>query len=327
MRVAAVGSSAMLRPILALVAVAASLCFVPGCGGESAPAGAKRIGFSQIGAESAWRVAETASITIEARKRGHELLVADAQGRLEKQLEALRGFVAQGVDAVILAPQKEQGFEPALQELKAAGIPVVLVDRGLEADPSLYATLIASDFVAEGRMAAEWLASHTQGEVRVVELEGTTGSAPAIDRKRGFHEAIAAHPRIQVVRSQPAQFTLAEGKKQMEAVLRSESAPIHAVYAHNDDMALGAIDALKAAGRSPGKDVLVLSIDATGAAFEAMARGELSAAVECSPLLGPLAFDAVEALLAGRTVAPRIVVPDRLYDQSNAAAELPNRRY
>ena len=327
MRVAAVGSSAMLRPILALVAVAASLCLVPGCGGESAPAGAKRIGFSQIGAESAWRVAETASITIEARKRGHELLVADAQGRLEKQLEALRGFVAQGVDAVILAPQKEQGFEPALQELKAAGIPVVLVDRGLEADPSLYATLIASDFVAEGRMAAEWLASHTQGEVRVVELEGTTGSAPAIDRKRGFHEAVAAHPRIQVVRSQPAQFTLAEGKKQMEAVLRSESAPIHAVYAHNDDMALGAIDALKAAGRSPGKDVLVLSIDATGAAFEAMARGELSAAVECSPLLGPLAFDAVEALLAGRKVEPRIVVPDRLYDQSNAAAELPNRRY
>lgn len=327
MRVAAVGSSAMVRPILALVAVAASLCCVPGCGGESAPAGAKRIGFSQIGAESAWRVAETASITIEARKRGHELLVADAQGRLEKQLEALRGFVAQGVDAVILAPQKEQGFEPALQELKAAGIPVVLVDRGLEADPSLYATLIASDFVAEGRMAAEWLASHTQGEVRVVELEGTTGSAPAIDRKRGFHEAIAAHPRIQVVRSQPAQFTLAEGKKQMEAVLRSESGPIHAVYAHNDDMALGAIDALKAAGRSPGKDVLVLSIDATGAAFEAMARGELSAAVECSPLLGPLAFDAVEALLAGRKVEPRIVVPDRLYDQSNAAAELPNRRY
>lgn len=317
----------MLRSLSAIVfALCASLYLLSGCGGD-APSGAKRIGFSQIGAESAWRVAETASITIEAKKRGHELVAADAQGRLEKQLEALRGFVAQGVDAVILAPQKEQGFEPALKELKAAGIPVILVDRGVDADPSLYATLIASDFVAEGRMAAEWLVAHTSGDVRVVELEGTTGSAPAIDRKRGFHEALAAHPRVQVVRAQPAQFTLAEGKKQMEAVLRSETQPIHAVYAHNDDMALGAIDALKAAGRQPGKDVLVLSIDATTAAFEAMARGELSAAVECSPLLGPSAFDAVEAVLAGRKVEARIVVPDRLYDQSNAAAELPNRRY
>lgn len=297
------------------------------CGSEAPDSGRPVVGFSQIGAESAWRVAETASIVAEAEARGVELKLVDAQGRMEKQLEALRGFVAQQVDAVILAPQKEQGFEPVLKELKEAGIPVVLVDRGVQADPSLYATLIASDFVAEGRMAARFLVGATSGEVRIVELEGTTGSAPAIDRKKGFHEELAAHGRLRVVRSQPAQFSLAEGKKQMEAILRSEAEPFQAVYAHNDDMALGAIEALKAAGRAPGRDVLVVSIDATRPAFEAMARGELSAAVECSPLLGPLALDAVQALLRGERVESRIVVADRLFEAAQAAAELPNRRY
>lgn len=322
-------TQALMRTLAGLALVTTAALALAGCA-EEAPSGTARtklIGFSQIGAESAWRVAETASITIEAKKRGYDLRVADAQGRLEKQLEALRGFVAQGVDVVLLAPQKEQGFEPALRELKEAGIPVILVDRGVEADPSLYATLIASDFVAEGRMAAEWLLAHTTGEVRVIELEGTAGSAPAMDRKRGFHAALAAHSRIQVVRSQAAQFTLAEGKKQMEAILRSEQLPFQAVYAHNDDMALGAMDALKAAGRQPGKDVLVISVDATQPAFEAVVRGDLSATVECTPLLGPLVFDAVDTLLQGGTVAPRIVVPDRIFDSSNAAAELPNRRY
>jgi simple sugar transport system substrate-binding protein len=303
------------------------LAFLPACGAESAADRRPVVGFSQIGAESAWRVAETASIVAEAEARGVDLKLVDAQGRMEKQLEALRGFVAQQVDAVILAPQKEQGFEPVLKELKEAGIPVVLVDRGVQADPALHATLIASDFVAEGRMAAEWLARASTGDVRVVELEGTTGSAPAIDRKKGFHEALAAHPRLRVVRSQPAQFSLAEGKKQMEAILRSEPEPFQAVYAHNDDMALGAIEALKAAGRAPGKNVLVVSIDATRPAFEAMVRGELSAAVECSPLLGPAALDAVQALLRGERVEPRIVVQDRLFTAADAAAELPNRRY
>jgi simple sugar transport system substrate-binding protein len=130
-----------------------------------------------------------------------------------------------------------------------------------------------------------------------------------------------------VVRSQAAQFTLAEGKKQMEAIVRSEQQPFQAVYAHNDDMALGAMDALKAAGRQPGKDVLVISVDATQPAFEALVRGELSATVECTPLLGPLVFDALDTLLQGGQVAPRMVVPDRIFDSSNAAAELPNRRY
>ena len=306
------------------------LPFVAACGdgGATKGEGARRtVGFSQIGAESAWRVAETESIRAEAEKRGVVLKLADAQGKLENQLQALHSFIAQGVDAVILAPQKKSGFEPALRELKAAGIPVVLVDRGLDCDPSLYATLIASDFVAEGRMAAEWLIANTTGDVRVAEIEGTAGSDPAIDRKKGFDERIAAEPRIKIVKSLNGQFELPKGKEVMEAILKSENNAIDAVYAHNDDMALGAIQALEAAGLAPGKDVLVISVDATRGAFEAIVAGKLSCAVECSPLLGPLAFDAVEKAVRGETLEKRTVVPDRLFDASNAAAELGKREY
>ena len=304
------------------------LLLVAACDDKQPEAGAApSVGFSQIGAESAWRVAETESIRGEAAKRGIPLKLADAQGKIENQIQALHSFIAQGVSAVILAPQKKSGFEPALRELKAAGIPVVLVDRGLDCDPELYATLIASDFVAEGRMAAEWLIAHTQGEVRVAEIEGTAGSDPAIDRKKGFDERIAAEPRIKIAKSLNGQFELPKGKEVMEAILKAESNKIDAVYAHNDDMALGAIQAIEAANLEPGKDVIVISVDATRAAFEAIVEGKLSCAVECSPLLGPLAFDAIERLAKGESVEKRIVVQDRLFDASNAAAELPNRKY
>jgi simple sugar transport system substrate-binding protein len=327
------------RPVLGLALLAV------GCGGEAsseralpvtpvAPAAARAlvVGFSQIGAESAWRAAETESIRSEAARRGIELKLADAQGKLENQIQALHAFLVQKVDAVLLAPQKESGFGPVLKELKAAHIPVVLVDRGVDADPELYATLIASDFVAEGRMAAEWLLEHTpfahgDAKVRIVEIEGTAGSAPAIDRKRGFDEKIAKVPRFQIVRSQNGQFELPKGKEVMEAILRAESNKVDAVYAHNDDMALGAIQALEAAGLHPGQDVLVISIDATRGALEAIATGKLSASVECSPLLGPLAFDAVQAIARGEKVEKRVLVRDQIFDASNAAAELPSRRY
>lgn len=304
------------------------LLLVAACDDKQPETGAApSVGFSQIGAESAWRVAETESIRGEAAKRGIPLKLADAQGKIENQIQALHSFIAQGVSAVILAPQKKSGFEPALRELKAAGIPVVLVDRGLDCDPDLYATLIASDFVAEGRMAADWLIAHTTGDVRVAEIEGTAGSDPAIDRKRGFDERIAAEPRIQIVKSLNGQFELPKGKEVMEAILKAESNKIDAVYAHNDDMALGAIQAIEAANLQPGKDVIVISVDATRAAFESIVEGKLSCAVECSPLLGPLAFDAIERLAKGESVEKRIVVADRLFDASNAATELPNRKY
>ena len=316
---------------------AASLVLAIGCGDKGAPEpGGKKgdarktlvVGFSQIGAESSWRTAETQSIRDEAAKRGVDLKFSDAQQKQENQIKAIKSFIAQKVQAIILAPVVETGWEPVLKEAQRAKIPVVLVDRGVDvADDSLYATLIASDFVAEGRMAGEWLAKKTGGKCSIVELQGTPGAAPAIDRKKGFAEAIAKHPGMKIIKSQTGEFTRAKGKEVMEAFLKAEGDKIQAVYAHNDDMALGAIQAIKDAGKKPGTDILVLSIDAVKGAFEAMVRGELNCTVECNPLLGPAAFDAVEQLVAGKTLPKKTVVKDELFERKDAAKVLPTRKY
>jgi simple sugar transport system substrate-binding protein len=323
---APMGAIRSLRAWCAFAAVAGLLAACSDSGPDTAAS--ITVGFSQIGAESAWRTAETASIVSEAEARGIDLRISDAQQKQENQIKALRAFVHQKVDAIIFAPVVETGWEPVLREVRAAGIPVVLVDRGVDvSEESLYATLIASDFVEEGRMAARWLARETGGTADIVELKGTTGSAPALDRERGFHEVIAQYPRMNVIKSQTGEFTRAKGKEVMEAFLKAEGERIDAVYAHNDDMALGAIQAIEEAGRKPGADVLIVSIDGVRAAFEAMIEGKLNCSVECNPLLGPRAFDAVEAILAGETLPKHIVVTDRIFDQSTAAAALPERRY
>ncbi len=308
-----------------------SACKPAASGGGAAPTGAdgKRVvGFSQIGADNPWRTAETESIKSEAAKRGIELKFSDAQGQQEAQISAIRSFIAQGVSAIILAPKVETGWDAVLKEARDAKIPVVLVDRGVSVeDQSLFTTLIASDFVAEGRMAGEWLAKKTGGKAGIIQLEGTTGAAPANDRKKGFEAAIAAHPDMKVLASQTGDFKRSDGKNVMEALLKAHGAAITAVYAHNDDMAIGAIQALEAAGRAPGKDVTVVSIDGMGFAFEAIRDGKLNCTVECNPLLGPMAFDAVEKALRGETLPKQLVQEDRLFDETNAAAELPNRKY
>lgn len=335
--VESVGAS-LSRVVAWALASAFSLALVcSSCSGESsadaqgANAGEARrlrVGFSQLGAESNWRSAETRSIQEEAAKRGVELKFSDAQGQQENQIRALKTFIAQKVDAIVLAPKIETGWDNVLADAKAAGIPVVLVDRGVQvADPSLYATLIASDFVEEGRMAASWLVEATGGACKLVELRGTVGAAPAIDRQKGFMEVLAAHPGMEVLLSQSGEFGIAKGKEVMEAFLKQEGRRIQAVYAHNDDMALGAIQALEAFGLRPGSDVKLVSIDGGKPAFEAMVAGKLDCVVECSPLLGPLAFDAVEKLVRGEAVERRIVVADRRFTKELAAAELPNRKY
>jgi galactofuranose transport system substrate-binding protein len=286
------------------------------------------VGFSQIGAESAWRTAETESIQSEAKKRGIELKYSDAQQKQENQIKALRAFVAQRVDAIILAPVVETGWEPVLREVKRAKIPVILVDRGIKvADPSLYTTLIASDFVAEGRMAGEWLAKKLSGKGNIVELQGTAGSAPANDRKKGFAEVVQKNPGMKIIKSQSGDFTRAKGKEVMEAFLKAEGKNINAVYAHNDDMALGAIQAIEEAGLQPGKDVIVVSIDGVKPAFEAMVSGKLNCTVECNPLLGPAAFDAVQAAVGGKPIEKKIVVKDEVFDQSVARDVIGQRKY
>ncbi len=303
----------------------------PAAGGSAAGEAHKEIklGFSQIGAESDWRRANTESIKAEAAARGFELVFSDAQQKQENQIKALRSFVAQGVDVIALSPVVETGWEPVLKEIKQAGIPVVLTDRVVQvSSPDLYVTFIGADFVEEGRRAAAWLGKATGGKAVVAELQGTPGSAPAIDRKKGFEEGIKAFPEIKIIKSQSGEFTRAKGREVMETFLKiPEGKGITAVYAHNDDMALGAIQAIEEAGLKPGVDIRVVSIDGVKAAFEAMVAGKLNCTVECSPLLGPKLCDVVEALVAKKPVEKRIVTEAGVFDQSTAARDITSRKY
>jgi len=286
------------------------------------------VGFSQIGAESAWRTANTQSIQDEAKKRGVELKFSDAQQKQENQIRAIRSFIAQGVDVIAFSPVVETGWEPVMREAKQAGIPVIVSDRRPDVPEDLYVTFIGADFIKEGEMAGEWLAKKMNGKASIAELEGTPGSAPANDRKKGFSNAIAKYPDMKVVFSQTGEFTRAKGKEVMEALLKSPTGKqINVLFAHNDDMALGAIQAIEEAGLKPGKDITIVSIDAVKAAFEAMIDGKLNCTVECNPLLGPPLFDAIEAVMARKTLPKRTIIEDHVFDESVAAAELPNRKY
>jgi galactofuranose transport system substrate-binding protein len=329
-----------MRKLHVLLLIAAS-CVLSACdkggstSGGTASADAKPaaggklvVGFSQIGAESSWRTAETESIRSEAQKRGIDLRFSDAQSKRENQIKALNSFAQQGVNAIILAPVISDGWAPTLAEIKAKNIPVILVDRGINVDDqSLYTTLIASDFVQEGQRAGEWLAKKMNGKGNIVQLEGTTGAAPAIDRASGFKKAIEAHPDMKIIMSQSGDFNRTKGKEVMEAFLKARGKEINAVYAHNDDMALGAIQAIEEAGMKPGSDIIVVSIDGIKPALEAIVAGKLNCTVECNPLLGPAAFDVVEGIAKGNKPEHKIIVHDELFDSSNAAAALPNRKY
>ena len=281
----------------------------------------RTIGFSQIGSESGWRAAETAVTRQEAEARGVNLQFSDAQQRQENQIRAIRSFVAQGVDAILLAPVVATGWEEVLSEARDAEIPVVLMDRGIDAPDDLYLTAVMSDQVHEGRVAGEWLVEAVgDEECRVVELQGTVGSSPAISRKQGFEEAIAGSPNIEIVRSQTGDFTRALGKQVMEGFLRAEGggADICALYAHNDDMAVGAIQAIREAGLQPGEDILVVSIDAVPDIFTAMADGEANATVELTPNMAGPAFDALEAYLNDGVEPEKLIITEsRLYTQED----------
>ncbi|HEY8900835.1 MAG TPA: ABC transporter substrate-binding protein [Chthoniobacterales bacterium] len=321
-----------LFPALALLSVGCLLTV--GCQKKEggAAGGGKEsltVGFSQIGAESAWRTANTDSIKAEAEKRGVKLIFSDAQQKQENQIKALRSFVAQGVDVIAFSPVVETGWEPVLQEIHQAGIPVILTDRAVDVtDDSLFVTFIGSDFTEEGRRAGKWLAEKTGGKAKIAELVGTPGSAPAIDRKKGFEEVISKYPDMKIIKSQSGEFTRAKGKEVMAAFLKAPDArDITVLYAHNDDMALGAIQAIEEAGLKPGKDIIIVSVDGVKGAFEAMVAGKLNCTVECNPLIGPQLFDAVEAAAKNQSQPKRIVVEEGVFDESKAAAELPKRQY
>lgn len=302
-----------------------------GSGGESGGGGDDviTIGFAQVGAESGWRTANTQSIKDTLTKEnGFDLKFSDAQQKQENQIQAIRSYIAQGVDVIAFSPVVESGWDAVLQEAKSADIPVILTDRAVDTeDDSLYVSFIGSDFVEEGKRAGEWVSENLGTEpINVVELQGTTGSAPAIDRKEGFADAVADNSNITMLDSQTGNFTRAEGKTVMEGFLQAHK-DIDVVFAHNDDMALGAIEAIEAAGLTPGKDIKLVSIDGVKDGMTALSEGKISYIVECNPLLGPDLAEIAKKVVAGEDVEKRIVTKDEAFDQEAAKAALPDRKY
>lgn len=319
----------MMRPIkflllvLVLVLSLSSAVFAQ----DAASGAGLTIGFSQVGSESAWRTAFTNATLAEAEARGIELLFSDGQQKQENQIAALRSFIAQGVDAIILAPVVETGWDDVLQEAADASIPVLIIDRNVTADESLYITRVASDFVHEGRLAAAWLVQATAGKCAIVELQGTVGSSAALDRQKGFQEVIALFADMEIVATQSGDFTRTGGKQVMESFLNSmDPAGICAVWAHNDDMLIGATQAIKEAGLDPADDILTISVDAIPDIFLAMMEGDANATVELSPDMASPAFDAIVAHLAGEEVPRSIPVGGGIFFPDTAEAEYNARK-
>lgn len=289
------------------------------------------LGFSQLGAESDWRIANSESIKSAAKEAGIELKFSNAFQKQEDQIKAIRSFIAQQVDVIAFSPIVESGWDPVLKEAKIAGIPVVILDRGIDVeDKSLYVAYIGSDFEEEGRKAGRWLAQKTKdikGDINVVEIRGNEGSAPAIGRKKGFEEIIKSNPSIKIIKSQSGSFIKSKGKEVMEAFLGQEGKKIDYVFSHNDDMALGAIEAIEEFGLRPGKDIKIISVDAVRAAFEAMTKGKINCSVECNPLQGPKLMQTVKDIMAGKEVPKRILIEEGMFTEENAAIEFPKRKY
>ena len=306
---------AVAAPSLLLGALA-----IAGCTRKDAGTDKFTVGFSQMESDNPWRIAETNSIRAEAEKRGIPLVVTDAQGQTAKQVSDVEDLIARRVSMIFLAPREFDGLAPALQAAKQANIPVVLIDRAAAGTAGVdYKTLLASNFIEQGQRAAAWLATATGGKANIVELTGTPGASVAADRAKGFADEIAKHPGMRIIASQTGNFTRAQGERVMQNLAQSLGPQITAVYAHNDEMALGAIQALKSAGRKPGQDVIIVSVDGQKAALEAILAGELGATVESNPRFGPLAFETMEKLRKGESVPTKILLTDRLFDKANAA--------
>ena len=286
-----------------------------------------KVGFAQTESNNPWRIAQTESMKAEAEKLGHQLVYTDAAGSAAKQVADVNSMIAQGVDLIFLAPREEKPLIPAVMAAKKAGIPVILLDRNV--DQSLakagedYVTFIGSDFIEEGKRIAEWLAKNANGKSKIIELEGTTGSSPANDRKKGFDEAINAAGGFTILASQSGDFSRDKGRQVAESLLQAHP-DADIIYAHNDEMAMGAIAALEAAGKVPGKDVIVLSIDGGKEAVQAVVDGKINAVVECNPRFGPKAFETMARYAKGEKIEPWVINTDKFYDSSNAAAELAN---
>ncbi len=285
------------------------------------------VGFAQVGAESDWRTGNTESIKKAAENLGVELKFVDGQQSQENEIAAIRTFIAQQVDVIGVSPVVENGWDSVFQEAKDAGIPLIVVDRRANVPESLYTTSLGSDFVEEGRNAARAMVTLLNGKGNIVEISGTMGSAPAIDRYNGFREVIRDYPEMKIIASVSGDFTRARGKEAMENLLEVYGLKINALYAHNDDMAIGAIKAIENYGLKPGQDIKIVSIDAIKDAFQAMIDGKLNATVECNPLLGPKFFELALAVVNGESVPKWIRSDESVFFPDNARELISGRKY
>ena len=321
--------------VLVVLAIVAGCVQQQGAAPAAAPAAGAAAGaktykdmtlcYPQLGAESDWRTANTASIKETADKLGIKKLVfSDAQQKQENQISAIRACIQQSVDVIALPPVVEDGWDAVLMEAKNAKIPVIIVDRSVSADSSMYAAHIGSDMELEGKKAGQEMNKLLPNGGSIIELSGTTGSGAAVGRAKGFRETL--NPNIKIIDSQTGNFTRAEGKPVMEAFLKKYQGQIQGAFIHNDDMAIGAIEAIKAAGLKPG-DLKLVSVDGTRGGFQAMVDGWVQVDVECNPLLGPQVFDMALKLMNGQSIEKNVLTNETVYFPDKAAELLPTRKY
>ncbi|MDR2504764.1 MAG: ABC transporter substrate-binding protein [Oscillospiraceae bacterium] len=287
------------------------------CAEKDTPTPGIIAGFSQLGAESGWRVGNTKDVEAAAQNAGIQLMMRNAEQMQENQIKAIRSFIAYQVDVIILAPIVEQGWETVLTEAKDAGIPVLLIDRDIDAkDTSLYAGAIGSDFLAEGRRAGEFLMKKTEGmkSVRIVEITGTENSTPTRERTLGFRDALGGDPRFDITISVSGDFLRSKGRECMENILR-ETRDIDMLYSHNDAMTLGAIEAIEAVGLAPGKDIIIITVDGEQGAIDLLKLGKINCIVECNPMIGGQIMELVKKLAAGEAIPKKTYSTERVFTE------------
>lgn len=283
------------------------------------------VGFSQSEKEAnPFRIAETQSIKDEAKKVGvKKLLTTNAQSQLSKQISDIQDMLSQGAQFLIVAPLNSDGLEPALKAAAAKKVPVLTIDRKVNATACEdYVAFLGSDFVEQGKRAADAMIKTTGGKGKVAILLGASGNNVTTDRTKGFVDQLKAKaPGLEIVAQQTGEFARDKGQQVMEQLIQSKP-DITAVYAENDEMGLGAVTALKAAGKKPGKDVKIVSVDGTRNAVQALVNGEYNAVIESNPRFGPLAFATAQKFYGGEEIPENVIITDRAYDESNAKASL-----
>lgn len=289
-----------------------------------------RVGYAQVGTESGWRMANLASIKEAAADFGIELTAIDADQSQQRQIEAVRTFIAEDMDVIVLSPVVDSGWEEVLREAKEAEIPVLLSDRSIDVDGNdLYVTVISGDFVEEGRRAMRWLVQNIQETkpVKIMELRGTEGASPTIERHQGFEEVLRQNSNFSITYSEGGDFTQAGGREIVERYLATHDWDIDAIFSQNDDMALGALEALQAAGIASGTDVKIVSVDGTRQALTALQEGKLNCVVECSPTFGPQLMKAITDLMSGKELPLRIITDEKVFTQDTPKIEFKGRKY